>query len=112
MEWLCPDGVVREFLFDTGAAASLIPKVTFTTCCQRLGLQPSRLNLRAANAQRMPSSGSALMDLRIPGMSAKEKPLISHEVEVMPGGSMPLSLRILGVDFWERLSPKLTGRRR
>ena len=112
VEWLCPDGVVREFLFDTGAATSLIPKVTFTTCWQRLGLRPSRLNLRAVNGQRMPSSGSALMDLRIPGMSAKEKPLISHEVEVMPGGSMPSSLRILGVDFWERLSPRIDWKER
>ena len=72
-----------------------------------MGLGPSRHGLRAANGQSMGSKGTADLELRSPGMSTADKSLIGHPVEVIPGISMPLSVRILGVDFWDRLDPKI-----
>ena len=96
---LCPDGVVRDFLFDTGAAASLLPHSMFIKACTKMRLRPSRLRLRAANGQIMPSMGVAKMGLRLPGASMSSPALISHEFELLPNGAMPSSLHIRGVDF-------------
>ena len=105
VKWLCDDGIVRDFLFDTGAAASLVPTTVFSRVCKVFKLRPSRLELRAANGQTMPSEGRGVMEMRIPGMSMDEPALIQHEFEVMPKGSIPSSLKIMGVDFWDKLNP-------
>ena len=96
---LCPDGVVRDFLFDTGAAASLLPHSMFIKACTKMRLRPSRLRLRAANGQIMPSMGVAKVGLRLPGASMSSPAIISHEFELLPNGAMPSSLHIRGVDF-------------
>ena len=99
VKWLCNDGEVREFLFDTGAAASLVPTSLFKRMCTSLKLRPSRLRLRAANGQAMSSEGVAPLQLHLPGMSQQEDPIIGHHFEVMSAGAMPAHLKILGVDF-------------
>ena len=105
VKWLCNDGELREFLFDTGAAASLVPTSLFKRMCTSPKLRPSRLRLRAANGQAMSSEGVAPLQLRLPGMSQQEDPIIEHHFEVMPAGAMPAHLKILGADFWDRLNP-------
>ena len=100
----CSDGVVREFLFDTGAAASLIPSKLFRQVCRRVGLRPSRLSLRTADGSTMVAVGTSEMHLRLPDQLMSSKPLISHRFEVLPDG-MPNHLQITGVDFWDKLSP-------
>jgi hypothetical protein len=74
VKWLCNDGEVREFLFDTGAAASLVPTPLFKGICTSLKMRPSRLRLRATNGQEMSSEGVAPLQLRLPGMTQQEPP--------------------------------------
>ena len=45
-------------------------------------------------------------------MISSEKPLISHEMEVIPPGMMQSSLQILGLDFWEKLNPEIKWKER
>ena len=96
---LCPGGGVRDFLFDTGAATALLPHSVFIKACTKLRLQPSRLRLRAANDQTMPSMGVAKTGLRLSGASMSSPAIISHEFELLPNGAMPSSLHILGETF-------------
>ena len=49
VKFKCSDGLVRDFLLDTGAAASLVSHSLFRKVCTKLGLRPSRLRLHAAN---------------------------------------------------------------
>ena len=107
VKWLCPDGVVRKFLLDTGAAASLVPYKAVCKACTKIGLRPSRLRLRAANGETMPSNGTGTLQLRLPNTPVNEPPTISHEFEVLLACAMPSHLQILGVDFWDRLKPDL-----
>ena len=99
VKWRCNDGEVREFLFDTGAAASLVPTSLLKRMCTSPKLRPSRLRLRAANGKTTSREGVAPLQLRLPGMSQQEEPSIEHHFEVMPAGAMPAHLKILGVDF-------------
>ena len=103
----CSDGVIREFLLDTGAAASLIPQSIFKKVCTKIGLRPSRLRLRAANGQLMVAAGTSILHLRLPEQSMASPPLISHEFEVLPDGGMSSGLLITGVDLWDKLRPQI-----
>ena len=112
VKWLCNDGEVRESLFDTEAAASLVPTSRFKIMCTSVHMRPSRLRLRAANGQAMNSEGVAPLQLRLPGMTQQEDPIIEHDFEVMPPGAMPAHLKILGVDFWDKLNPNVQWSKR
>lgn len=94
----CSDGMIREFLFDTGAAASLIPSKLFRLVCRKVGLRPSRLTLRTADGSTMVAVGTSEVHLRLPDQPMTSKPLISHRFEVLPDGGMPNHLQIAGVD--------------
>ena len=61
----------------------------------------------------MPTKGSAVVHLRLPDQDMSEAPMISHRFEVTEPGGMPDSLIISGVDFWDKLQPKISweGRR-
>jgi len=112
VQFLCPDGVTRDFLFDSGAAASLLPNKLFRRCCEITGMRPSKLRLRAANGQIMQGMGTSSISLRTPNGDMDEDPIITHRCEVMPDGSMPAELIILGVDFWDKLNPRINWRER
>ena len=88
VKFKCPDDVARDFLLDTGAAASLVSHSLFRKVCTKLGLRPSRLRLHAANAGNMASKGNADIDTA---------PLISHVFEVLKEGGTPVRLQIAGV---------------
>ena len=103
----CSDGKVRDFLLDTGAAASLVPYPMFRQMCRAANLNPSRLSLRAANGGSMPTRGSSVVHLRLPDQDMSEAPTVSHRFEVTEPGGMPDSLIISGVDFWDKLQPKI-----
>jgi hypothetical protein len=102
VKFKCSDGVIREFLLDTGAAASLIPQSMFKKVCTKMGLRPSRLRLRAANGQLMVAAGTSMLHLRLPDQSMSSPPLISHEFEVLPDGGMPTGLLITWVNLWDK----------
>ena len=107
VKFKCSDGMIREFLQDTGAAASLRPQSMFKKVCTKMGLRPSRLRLRAANGQLMVAVGTSMLHLRLPDQAMSLPPLISHEFEVMPDGGMPAGLLITGVDLWDKLKPQI-----
>ena len=107
VKFKCSDGIVRDFLLDTGAAASLVRHALFGKVCSKMGLRPSMLRLSAASGKYMKSRGNAVLHLRLPEQSMQDPPMISHAFEVMEDGAMPAGLQITGVDFWDQLKPTI-----
>ena len=107
VKFKCSDGKVREFLLDTGASASLIPLAFFRKACSKVGLRPSRLDLRTASGANMAGKGTSVVHLRLPDDDMGSPPRISHRFEVMEEGAMPAGLLITGVDMWDELNPEI-----
>ena len=100
VKFKCSDGIVRDFLLDTGAAASLVRHALFGKVCSKMGLRPSMLRLSAASGKDMKSRGNAVLHLRLPEQSMQDPPMISHAFEVMEDGAMPAGLQITGVGLF------------
>ena len=69
VKFKCSDGIVRDFLLDTGAAVSLVRHTLFGKVCSKMGLRPSMLRLSAASGKDMKSRGNAVLHLRLPEQS-------------------------------------------